>query len=316
MVMTTRPGYIWSGTEWVAIGQEAVVAPVSYQTSAPSTPSTGDIWIDSNDDVPGIDTSQFLRWRKTVSGGETSVSGTDDTGLTLAYTAGYEQVYLNGVLLVRGQDYTATNGTSITGLTALAASDVVEVFGVVARVVGDTYTQSQITTYLAGKSDVTSTGLVLITSATIGSAVSSVTISNCFSSSYDNYRIIISNSDASADAFMRIKYNNSNGSTYKYCILYAPFTATSYTSIGASASNGTTSAIVGITGLDNNTNISFDVLSPYLAQYTSHTNTSASTYLANTCSGYDANAVSHTGITILPESGTITGGTIKVYGYK
>ena len=141
--MTTRPGFIWSGTEWVAIGQEAVVAPISYQTSAPSSPATGDIWIDSDDDVPGIDTSQFLRWRKTVSGGETSVSGTDDTGLTLAYTAGYEQVYLNGVLLVRGQDYTATTGTSITGLTALAASDVVEVFGVVARVVGDVYTQAQ-----------------------------------------------------------------------------------------------------------------------------------------------------------------------------
>ena len=159
--MTTRPGFIWSGTEWVAIGQEAVVAPVKYQTSAPSSPATGDIWIDSDDDVPGIDTSQFLRWRKTVSGGETSVSGTDDTGLTLAYTAGYEQVYLNGVLLVRGQDYTATTGTSITGLTALAASDVVEVFGVVARVVGDVYTQAQAD---AKYSPITTTGLVLISS--------------------------------------------------------------------------------------------------------------------------------------------------------
>lgn len=46
--MTTRPGYIWSGTEWVQIGQEAAVAPVKYQTSAPSSPATGDIWIDSD----------------------------------------------------------------------------------------------------------------------------------------------------------------------------------------------------------------------------------------------------------------------------
>ena len=68
------------------------------------------------------------RWRKTVSGGETTITGTDDSSVSLNYTVGYEQVYLNGILLVRGDDYTASTGTSITGLSpALAASDVVEV---------------------------------------------------------------------------------------------------------------------------------------------------------------------------------------------
>ena len=71
--------------------------------------------------------SQVDRWTFTAAGGETSLSGNDDNAVSLSYTSGTEQVYLNGVLLVRGQDYTATNGTSITGLTALAASDVAEV---------------------------------------------------------------------------------------------------------------------------------------------------------------------------------------------
>jgi hypothetical protein len=71
--------------------------------------------------------SQVDRWTKTAAGGETSLSGNDDNAVSLSYTAGTEQVYLNGVLLVRGQDYTATNGTTITALTALAASDVAEV---------------------------------------------------------------------------------------------------------------------------------------------------------------------------------------------
>lgn len=72
--------------------------------------------------------STIDQWVKTMVGGETSVSGNDDTGNPLAYTAGTEQVYLNGVLLVRNDDYTATNGTSITGFSpALSASDVVEV---------------------------------------------------------------------------------------------------------------------------------------------------------------------------------------------
>jgi len=73
-------------------------------------------------------TAQIFRYRYTAAGGETSESGPDDNGVTLSYLPGKEQVYLNGVLLVRSQDYTATNGTSITGLSpALAASDVLEV---------------------------------------------------------------------------------------------------------------------------------------------------------------------------------------------
>ena len=73
----------------------------------------------------GVLTSLILR--KTMSGGETSLSGYDNASQTLSYTPGQEQVYLNGILLVRGDDYTATNGTSITGLSALAASDFIQV---------------------------------------------------------------------------------------------------------------------------------------------------------------------------------------------
>ena len=69
----------------------------------------------------------LTRYRYVATGSETSISGVDANGNVLSYTAGFEQVYLNGVLLVRGQNYTATNGTSITGLSALAASDSVEV---------------------------------------------------------------------------------------------------------------------------------------------------------------------------------------------
>ena len=72
-------------------------------------------------------TAAIYRYKFIASGGETSVSGTDANGLTLSYLAGYEQVYLNGVLLVRTTDYTASNGTSITSLAALAASDIVEI---------------------------------------------------------------------------------------------------------------------------------------------------------------------------------------------
>jgi len=74
-------------------------------------------------------TITVFRWKKTMSGGETTLSGTDDNSISLSYTAGWEEVFLNGVRLVRGDDYTASTGTTVTGLSpALAASDVVEVF--------------------------------------------------------------------------------------------------------------------------------------------------------------------------------------------
>jgi len=70
-------------------------------------------------------TSSF--WRYTATGGETTLTGIDNAGVSLAYLPGQEQVFLNGVLQVRGTDYTATNGTSITGLASLTAGDYVQV---------------------------------------------------------------------------------------------------------------------------------------------------------------------------------------------
>jgi hypothetical protein len=142
--MPAVPIYVWNGTAWQETGPTIPANPIKYQTTAPSSPSTGDIWVDSDGDVT-TGSQQFQRFRFVVSGGETTISGSDANGAVLAYTAGLEQVVLNGAVLVRGQDYTATTGTTITGLSpALVASDVLEVFSFIAFTVANTYTQSQV----------------------------------------------------------------------------------------------------------------------------------------------------------------------------
>jgi hypothetical protein len=105
---STNAMYAWTGTEWGSIS------------------STADIY----------------RFRYTASGGETSVSGPDANGLTLAYIPGKEQVYLNGVLLARTSDYTASNGSSITSLSALAANDIVEIITFTAFELADSIARS------------------------------------------------------------------------------------------------------------------------------------------------------------------------------
>jgi hypothetical protein len=69
-----------------------------------------------------------VRWSKLPTTGTTVLSGLDDNSVALVYDAGYEAVYRNGVLLSRGNDYTATNGTTVTLIDATLAGDVIEIF--------------------------------------------------------------------------------------------------------------------------------------------------------------------------------------------
>ena len=74
--------------------------------------------------APGLGEAE--RFIFTASGSETSITA-DDNGVLINYTVGQVSVYLNGVKLVMGTDFTATNGSTIAGLAALTASDVVEI---------------------------------------------------------------------------------------------------------------------------------------------------------------------------------------------
>jgi len=144
------PVKVYDGTNWVTVAGDGAQGPAGANATS----------------------SSIATWVKTASGGETSVSGTGDTGYgTLAYTVGQELVYLNGVLLDRGDDYTATNGTSITGLTALLANDVITVWTVNSFSVANTYTQAQSDARYPAK-----TGSVLqVVNATYATEVASTT---------------------------------------------------------------------------------------------------------------------------------------------
>lgn len=67
--------------------------------------------------------ASLVRWTVTATAGQTVLQGADSNGTALDYEPGYEQVFVNGVLLVRGSDYSATNGTTITVTTPLSSGD-------------------------------------------------------------------------------------------------------------------------------------------------------------------------------------------------
>ncbi len=68
------------------------------------------------------------RYYFTATGGETSLSGADDNSNTLVFSDGnYVDVSLNGIALVAGTDYNTSTANTIAGLSALSASDIVEI---------------------------------------------------------------------------------------------------------------------------------------------------------------------------------------------
>ena len=110
-------------------------------TSEPTQLTDGMIWLDT--DAVAV-SQQNIRWTDTPGGGVTVLTGTDDNSVTLVYTVGQERVYANGVLLVRGSDYTASNGTSITLASATVTGDIIEVLSSAPLSLVDTYTQAQV----------------------------------------------------------------------------------------------------------------------------------------------------------------------------
>ena len=160
-----------------------------------------------------------------------------------------------------------------------------------------------------------SLGLDLIKTQTIGSAVSSVTVTDAFSATYDNYKIVVTGVAYSSNGTASyLKLNNSTGSTYYGNMIY---NVPSSSSIGGvSATNGGSLGFFISTGSSTGT-VDFDatVSLPFAAATANCVGNYGGRNYNGQFSGHDSNAASSTGFIIAPGSGTLTGGTIAVYGY-
>lgn len=81
----------------------------------------------------------------TLTGGQTEITGADDSGNTLAYSAVGLEVYRNGVRLAPA-DYTATDGSSVTLGSAATAGDEAHIISTGSFDVADTYDSATIDT--------------------------------------------------------------------------------------------------------------------------------------------------------------------------
>jgi hypothetical protein len=93
--------------------------------------------------VKSAGASAAITYSYSATASQTTFSGADLNSLTLAYTIGAEQVYLNGVLLVRTSDYTATDGTSVVLASGAVVNDTLLVVAYGTFTVADAYTKAE-----------------------------------------------------------------------------------------------------------------------------------------------------------------------------
>ena len=149
---------------------------------------------------------------------------------------------------------------------------------------------------------------------TVGTGNTSVTVSAAFSSAFDNYKIIYSGGVSSAAVTNISLKLGASATGYYSSTFFAAVTATTVSNAGVN--NGAVWTYGGL-ATTTSTSMDFDLLNPFLAKTTIFANgTYTDTATFGTTNGVHSVATSYTEFTIAPGSGTLTGGTIRVYGYN
>jgi hypothetical protein len=161
-------------------------------------------------------------------------------------------------------------------------------------------------------------GLTLVKSQTVGSAVASVEVTGAFSATYDAYKIILTGGTCSANNSGLTMVLGASTTTYSGAFIY-------YGNTQSTASSGTPSALsigtslwqcVG-TGSTSSNSICMEIQNPFLASFTYYqaNNFDPVNSLIKQGFGIHSSNTSYSAFTIAAATGTMTGGTIRVYGY-
>jgi hypothetical protein len=170
---------------------------------------------------------------------------------------------------------------------------------------GEVLTAADTNTYLANS------GLVFVKQQTVGSGVSSVAVTDAFSTTYDNYRITYAAGVGSNAVSIGMVLG---ASTASYYIGLQYVTYSTGVVSAAATNNGASWPYVGEAS-PGKTSINIDLLSPFLAKATVISGSYAGS-VAGQIAGYHDVATSYTGFTISTAGNTMTGGTITIYGYR
>jgi hypothetical protein len=153
-------------------------------------------------------------------------------------------------------------------------------------------------------------GLTLVKAQTIGSGVSSVTITDCFNSTYDDYKVLISGATATGSGPISLQLTGTSSGYYGNLIFSGNFggTPSSFGMNNVSSHQRAGTVRDGVY-------LNLDIINPFLARPT-HFAGGFQDVDAGFSKVAHAPSTSTTGFTLTVTGGTITGGKLIVYGYR
>jgi len=158
-------------------------------------------------------------------------------------------------------------------------------------------------------SDMNGVGLWLVKSQTVGTGVSSVTVTGAFSADYDNYLITYNGGTQSVDAAMSMQLGSAT-TQYFGSVIFGNYAANTVLGVG---DNNTASFSYSGGGLNGACHII--VQNPFLSTQTEITARVRYATVYGIYTGHKVDSTSYTSFK-LNSFGTLTGGTISVYGYR
>jgi len=176
------------------------------------------------------------------------------------------------------------------------------------------FTSASAAVYFPDAVNATPGALTLISATTIGNTVGSVTVSSAFSATYDTYKITVTGGVGSAVSTLKLTLGSASTGYYAG-IIYMDYPASTVGGIAGSNTSSWVYAGAGDTAsLDMNCELRnpFNTKVTHISSFCGNGTTTNSTYRVE---GMLSDSTSYTAFTLTPSTGTITGGTIRVYGY-
>lgn len=162
--------------------------------------------------------------------------------------------------------------------------------------------------------DANAVGLWLVKTQTVGTAVSSVQVTGAFSANYDSYKIIYTGGVSSAATQIDMQLGSTTTAYYNTLQYGASYTTPTPSGIGNN--NGSKWTFLGWSEAANGGVVECEIHQPFLNKWTFFRSAFMATTNAGSNGGVQQSTTSFTAFTLLPASGTLTGGTIRVYGYR
>ena len=156
-------------------------------------------------------------------------------------------------------------------------------------------------------------GLWLVKTQTVGTGVTSVAVTDAFSTDYENYLVTYNGATTATGQCLQIQLGATTTGYYGTMIYAGYATGT----VAAVSDNNTANWTHCSGGVNSATNLEATIMRPFASATTSISSPYQDGANAGHKSGFLDNSTSYTGFTLIVGSGqNITAGTIRVYGYR